>query len=263
MPARAVLVLRAIIGLSAIGACCLLTAAPASPQPSTGGYADDPAPQCGASDKPDFEVMTEAQLTSPGEYIAVPGDPTAYTRCVNGAPAGIGHCPAWFIFSDHGELCAHQANMSNTISVDNISQAAPPDPPCVSCPGPPINVAVIYSGNKLGTIQGSVHLDRVGVVVDGPPGKLAAYSGDSRTQGNDLTANGLPHSIVIPVVNAAGAKPLANLEPGDQVTVHAVLVYAPDLLSNGHFADPEMADQPLLAAAGPTSQTFTVPRPPS
>jgi hypothetical protein len=219
------LIAPAVVGASAV---CLLTTIPAGAQPTAGGYPDDPVPQCG-------------DVGGGTRFAPVSGDPTAYTRCVNGVPAGIGRCPDGFNFSGQ---CILQRGAKDTVSVDSISQAAPPDPQCLFCPGPPINVTVTYSGTGFENLN----LDGAGIWLSGPRGWAIGNSGDA---GIALAADGQRHSIVIP----ARATGLSGwlLSPGEQVQIDAVLTY-----TQAGQGDP--LAQPLLVGAT-TSRTLTSPAP--
>jgi len=224
---------RTSIGLSTIGVCCLLTAVPASAQPSAGGYRDDPPPQC------------QYWPHAPPDFVPVPGDSSAYTRCVGGVAEGVGYCPAGFTFDAHYTWCSPQQGM-DTLSLDDISQD-PPDPQTsgnIFSPGPPFSVTVTYSGTNIG----NVNLDHVFVSIDNGHG---GAGGQSETA---LTADGTPHRIVVQAHQ--GGVGLWVPQPGDHIDVSAYMLYAQPTP-----ADPSTAQPPLGAAW--TSRTFTVPGPPS
>jgi len=218
-----------------------LTAVPASAQPSASGYRDDPPLQC--DPLPGWHLDPSSGQFLPRlsyQFLPVPGDPTAYTRCVNGAPAGIGHCPAGFTFNAGPTgLCGTQQGAA--LSVDNISQH-PFDPLCLGCPAPPVDVTVTYSATNLDNLN----LDKVGIRAGLLNTSLRFASSDIA-----LTADGQPHTIVLTV----GGPIERPLQPGDQVPVDAWLWYA-----RPAPADPD-ADPDLIAAS--TSRTFTVPTPPT
>jgi hypothetical protein len=232
---------RMSMAVFAVGASWLFAAVQADAQPTAGGYRDDPPPQCGQGE-PLFGPGTWPGAGS--KFVPVPGDPSAYTRCVNGAAAGVGHCPDGFNFSGDGACTLQQG--ADTISIDNVSQSPPPAPPsdpsCLFCPRPPINVAVTYRGTNVG----NVNLDKVGVFLsDG------GWAFDSGSPGVTLTADGQPHPIVIPANSMGGSW---ILQPGERVQAKAALFYAQPAPP-----DPSVDQPPLVGATA--SRSLTVPAP--